>query len=140
MAEDRIIEATTNQTWANVSDLLTVFPFEHFYNTFLENASIGYNRIEDELIISGQSPSGLTLCFVVNTKSWLWHKASYITKQFITTPSTLLYLSSDGVYDMNITGKPLGAVMITRPIKAGSTAFKSVRRVIMRGSFFMQGS
>lgn len=136
MAEDRVIEATTNQTWANVSDLLTVFPFEHFYNTFLENASIGYNRMEDELIISGQSPSGLTLCFVVNTNSWLWHKASYITKQFITTPSTLLYLSSDGVYDMNKTGKPLGAVMITRPIKAGSTAFKSVRRAIMRGSFY----
>jgi hypothetical protein len=136
IAEPEIVQAATDSRWAVIQDYLTVFPFETFYKTFLESTTIGYNRNEDELLIAGRSPSGLDMCFVVNTKSWLWHKASYQAKQFITMPHTLYYLGTDGVYDMNKTGNPLGAMMITRPIKIGSTAFKALRRIIMRGAFY----
>ena len=138
-----VIQANRGLLDVSFTDLykhLTVFTFEEFFQTFLVNCDIGYNHIEDEVILSGrftyQTANDTPVCFVLNLESGLWHKATYNVNGFIPDFPKLYGFKNAGyleLYNFNDCVEPLEALFITRSIKFDSTAFKTMQRCVLRG-------
>lgn len=102
----------------------------------IKNARVGYNYKENELCVFVEDNYYYTYNFITGT----WGKVSAMSIiNFISIYPDLYYLDRSGSI-MNISKedntKPVDCMFLTRPIKNGTSEFKKISRVVLRGEFY----
>jgi len=137
IVESQFQVAVNNSRIAMLVDSLTDYSFDDFFESFLEKCAIGYNHHEDEVVLSGFTPIGKRVCFVLNVITGNWHKSTIGIGSFVSFYPKLYRImestESLSIHDMNTNGLPLDTLLVSRPIKFGSTAFKKLTKAYLRG-------
>lgn len=130
-----LIDNDTYQSYLNdpffvrlLSDLSTVG-----FLTYIENAIIGYDFNNKEIIVSNDS---YTYSYAFNLENNTWHKINEVFAEMVALiPDTLGY--RDGIlYDIkDEENEYIETLLQTRPIKLDSLNRKSIERLVLRGIF-----
>lgn len=99
---------------------------------YLENAQIGYNYEDKEIIVAN---SGFPYSYVYNMQSGYWYKISVSISKFLNSyPESLAVLSDHGVYNMHNGHRTVNKILLlTRPIKFGAIVHKRILQSAIRG-------
>lgn len=102
------------------------------FKYYLENAEIGYNYQEKEIIISN---SGYDYSYVYNLTSKQWSKLSLKINSFLNSyPQCLAVGNGNAIYDIHNGHRTVNDIaLITRPIKFGSLTHKRIIQSALRG-------
>lgn len=116
----------------NFVNLLTELSTVDF-KTYLENAIIGFDHVNNEIVVSNDSYS---FSYVYNIESKMWHKISEVYTEFVKViPKTYGYKAGK-FYDLTDEEFDYIETLIqTRPIKLESLNIKAIERLILRGYF-----
>ena len=103
--------------------------------TYIENACIGYNNEEREIIVSNRN---YQYSYVLNLHSRSWHKTDYSISKFLNSYPECLAVFVDGnkygVYNVQNNLRTVNTIaVLTRPIKLGSISHKRVLQTALRG-------
>jgi len=99
---------------------------------FLENCIVGYCYGDKEIIVSNPN---YEYSYVYSMESAEWHKASYKVVSFLNSyPDCLAILKDGGMYNMYNQHRTVNKIlMLTRPVKFGSTTYKRILQSAVRG-------
>ena len=99
---------------------------------YLENAQIGYNYEDKEIIVAN---SGFPYSYVYNMQSGYWYKISVSISKFLNSyPESLAVLSDHGVYNMHNGHRTVNKILLlTRPIKFEAIVHKRILQSAIRG-------
>lgn len=113
---------------AGSQDLLSTTEFVYY----LEGAKVGYSYEDKEIIVANPSYS---YSYVFNALSKEWHKIDCKIKGFINSyPECLALFSDGGLYNMHNSHRTINNVLlITKPIKFGTTDYKRILQSALRG-------
>ena len=102
------------------------------FKYYLENAEIGYNYQEKEIIISN---SGYDYSYVYNLTSKQWCKLSLKITSFLNSyPQCLAVGDGNAIYDIHNGHRTVNDIaLITRPVKLGSLSHKRIIQAALRG-------
>lgn len=106
------------------------------FTQYLENAEVGYNYPENELIIANKD---YPYAYLFNMESSTWSKISCCIKNFTNKyPECYALIDSEsvtpGVYDMQNSHRSItNILLLSRPIKMGSNAHKRILQTALRG-------
>lgn len=107
------------------------------FTTFLQDAIIGYDNVNRELIISnlGDSTTSYGYSYVFNFITQTWHKISNSFSCFFNSYPTYYGIDEDdNMVDISDEEDNSVSVMFqTRPIKFGSLGFKKLKNMFLRG-------
>ena len=103
--------------------------------TYIENACIGYNNEEREIIVSNRN---YQYSYVLNLHSRSWHKTDYSISKFLNSYPECLAVFVDGnkygIYNVQNHHRTVNTIaIVTRPIKLGSLSHKRVLQTALRG-------
>lgn len=99
---------------------------------FLENAVIGYNYEDKEIIVSNPS---YKYSYVYGLESGMWHKISVSINSFINSyPECFAIFTDHGMYNMHNRHRTVNKILLlTRPVKFGSVTHKRILQSAIRG-------
>lgn len=106
------------------------------FTQYLENAEVGYNYPENELIIANKD---YPYAYLFNMESSTWSKISCCIKNFTNKyPECYALIDSEsvtpGVYDMQNSHRSISNILLlTKPIKMGTNAHKRILQTALRG-------
>lgn len=113
---------------AGMKDRLSSSEFVYF----LENAVIGYNYEDKEIIVSNPS---FGYSYVCGLESGMWHKISVSVISFINSyPECFAVLTDHGMYNMHNAHRTVNKILVlTRPVKFGTLTHKRILQSAIRG-------
>lgn len=102
------------------------------FKYYLENAEIGYNYQEKEIVISNKE---YNYSYVYNLASRQWSKLSLNITSFLNSyPKCLAVVNNTAIFDIHNGHRTINDIaLITRPIKFGSMTHKRITQSALRG-------
>lgn len=101
------------------------------FRYYIENASIGYNYQEKEIIISN---SNFNYSYVLNMNSGEWCKISGEIDSFLNSYPDTLAVCGNSIYNIQNHHRSISKIAIlSRPVKMGSLTHKRILQSALRG-------
>ncbi len=101
------------------------------FRDYLENAEVGYNYQENEIIVSNAS---FPYSYVYSINGKIWSKLSVKVDSFTNKYPECYALVDGSIYDLQNNHRSIATIlMVTKPIKFGTNTHKKILQTALRG-------